>query len=320
MRRLAPRSLALLLVALPWLAACADACAPDIKGTAGADAGAPAPSATPAREGSPLPLALRPVTDLRPAEGGLHADAPGLTDVAAWLQAELSKAPEFAAPGDEARPSARLSGDYRAAWSPAQDGSPGNLGAVYFELTLRTASPKGRPLDVYRASAFVGERLPDDKPPAEGLKLLVQGVTQEVAATLVKQVRAQHADDPALLSFLQTRDDVELLKPSIEEARRRRLRAATPGLRALLTHEDRDVVNLAAAALGDVGDRSVVPSLIDAGSRVSPPDRLPVIYALGELGGPEATLYLESLAQEPLDLALKSAVERALTRAKRPQE
>jgi hypothetical protein len=196
MRRLAPRSLALLLVALPWLAACAGSCAPDIKGTAGADAGAPAPSASPAREDSPLPLALRPVTDLRPAEGGLHADAPPLTDVAAWLQAELSKAPELAASGDEGRPSARLSGDYRAAWSPAQDGSPGNLGAVYFELTLRTASPKGRPLDIYRASAFVGERLPDDKPPAEGLKLLVQGVTQEVAATLIKQLRAQHADDP----------------------------------------------------------------------------------------------------------------------------
>jgi hypothetical protein len=49
---------------------------------------------------------------------------------------------------------------------------------------------------------------------------------------------------------------------------------------------------------------------------VEPVDRLPVLYALGEIGGPEAQAYLEAVAANAAHPSVKAAAQEALERAR----
>jgi hypothetical protein len=291
------------------IAALALGCEPGMK-----TAPAPREAASPAAPSRPsLPFALGAVS-LEVAEGPLPADAPTAAQVEGWLREALLRHPELSAAPPAGAARLVVKGQYRSSWSDARDGSGQRLGAVFLEVSAAVEGRRGE--EPYVASAFVGEALtgPD---PAAALRGLVQGVTGEVAEALVVQPRARLAEDARLLTLLDKGAGAAALKEAIPEARRRKLRAAAPALIGLLQHDERDVVNLAASALGELGDRGAVPALIEAGSRVAALDRLPVIFALGEIGGPEAALYLETLQSAALEPALKEALARALERARR---
>lgn len=265
---------------------------------------------------SPAPGAPVQVGAVRLRGGGAAAAA-----VQRRVEVTLLGQPGFAAPGAAgAWGAAEVSGAWSGAWRDPRDGSGQVLGTARVELRLKMPTP--RPSGVaaeYRAEALVGEALPDVSRPEAGVEALVLRVVEETTLSLVKQVRVDRADDGALVRLLGE-GDVETLEFAVDAARSRRLKAASPALVRLLGHADRAVVNRAAAALGVVGDRSAVGPLIEAGSRVEALDRLPVIFALGEIGGPEAIAYLEALqGSAEVEPRLGSAVESALARAREQQ-
>lgn len=302
------RALPLLLLLALLLA---PACKPEVKSTGPGQAATP--EKTPQATTQKPPFVLEKL-QLTQAEGLLHPNAPTLEQAQSWIRQSLLAEPEFTDDLQHGGPRVSVQGSYRATWEDAGDGSGQRLGAVFFELEVRPSD--GSRDNRYEISAFVGEALKDGQPPTEGLRALVQSVGQEVTGSLARQARAHHATDEALVRFLAQDKDVELLKAAIPKLRQRRVTQAAPGLIKLLKHPEREIVNLAAGALGDVGDRAAVPALIEAGSRVEPADRLPVIYALGELGGPDAVSYLEALRGSDVHPSLYTPIDNALSRAK----
>lgn len=263
-----------------------------------------------------LPAQLLAV-ELRAADS-LPANAPPLNKVSGWLKGALLKNAELSPDKSETGVAARVRGSYRAGHEEAGDGSGQILGAVFFELSLVLVDPKGREIERYDTEAFIGEALKDVGGADAGLKALVMEVSGEVAEALVLQARVRHTDDEALVKMLDPARRRAQLEPVIREVRKRKVHKASAALIPLLKHEERDIVNLSAGALGDVGTREAVPALIDSGTRAAPADRLPVLYALGQLGGPQAVVYLETLHKEPnLPPALRQAVEQALEQARR---
>ncbi|MBH23222.1 MAG: hypothetical protein CMH57_01935 [Myxococcales bacterium] len=220
--------------------------------------------------------------------------------------------------GAEGPRSATVKVDYRANYKDVADGSGQIVGSVFIHAVLTLRPPNKRP-EVFRAEAFVGEALSSAGDPKEGLAKLAKSVVREIGENLTAQVQMRHGTDAELLALLN-KESPEILGLAIEASRERGLKQAAPRLKALLKHPERDVVNRAASALGDLGSRDVVPALIDAGSRVEPVDRLPVLYALGELGGPEAVLYLETLSESVTDPTVQRAARSALERARGPKK
>jgi hypothetical protein len=236
-------------------------------------------------------------------------EAPKREEIATWCEQALLGHPEFSGKGTGG---AKLRGSARVAGGEAKDGSGQVLGSVFLELDMETPSGK------YTSSAFIGEALPGKAPLGKELPAFTREIVDEVAHALAMEVRADAAADADLYKMLEA-DDAAGHRPAIAAVRRRKLRAAAPALVKLLKAEDREIVNLAAGGLGEVGDRSAIPALIDAGSRVQPVDRLPVLYAVGELGGPEAIIYLETVEKNSAHPALRKAAKAALERAREPR-
>ena len=72
--------------------------------------------------------------------------------------------------------------------------------------------------------------------------------------------------------------------------------------------------------MGALGDRQVVPLLIDhLERRYPPPVKAALVEALGRLGDPAARQPLERLGSTSRDDAVRAAVQRALERLQGPQ-
>ncbi len=286
-------------------------CKPEIKSTGG-------DKTSPTREAS-LKTTDRPpyaIGDIDlVTERGHHPDAPTGVKTRLWLRDALAKSPEFQGDSTGAKARATVSGSYRASWEDASDDSGQRLGAVYYKLTLRTRDAEGKTLNRYNTSAFIGEALPPSMEGGEALRALVKKVTQEVADSLVVQVRVDFATKEEMIGFLAKTQNLELLKATIPKLRTQKVREAAPAMLPLLEHKEREIVNLTASALGDLGTRDMIPALIKAGTRVDATDRLPVLYALGELGGPEALVYLQTLRESARAPAMQQAIDRAIKRA-----
>ncbi len=236
-------------------------------------------------------------------------EAPTREIITQWAETALLEHPEFTA---KKAGGIEVSGKTRVAGGEARDGSGQVLGSVFLELAMTT------PMGTYTSSAFIGEALPGKAGLGDELPAFVHTIVDEVVHALVMELRAEAAEDEALLGMLSA-DDAAGWRPAIAHARSRKLKAAAPALLKLLGNDDREVVNLAAGALGVVGDKKAIPPLIDAGSRVEPVDRLPVLYAVGEIGGPEAIIYLETVEKNSADPILRNAARNALERARAPR-
>jgi hypothetical protein len=276
------------------------ACKPEVLTTTAPDSGATTSASEPK---APAATGLPTIT-LR-AEGPVDTSSPSVATVSAWLEDGCRAQPEFT--GSERV--GKIEGSYRAAQQSKGDASGRTVGSVFFELRLRLGSD-----EPYRTEAFVGQELAGVDTNKE-LAELVKTVAGEVTSNLAKQVRVRRASDDALIAHLKDTDD-DLVSFAVAEVRARKLKVAATQVAGLLEHPNRDIVNVAAGSLAEIGSKSDVPALIKAGSRVAPVDRLPVIFALGELGGPDVVAYLETLAAETDSAAVKGAAERALVRAR----
>ncbi|MFQ6673065.1 MAG: HEAT repeat domain-containing protein, partial [Candidatus Tectimicrobiota bacterium] len=124
--------------------------------------------------------------------------------------------------------------------------------------------------------------------------------------------------DLAALAYIKALSSPDPLPPAVRNrllqwvASRRHPDAFQPILKRFLHATDEGERQRAALALGALGDRRVVPLLVDHLERHPPPVQAALAEALGRLGDPAAAKPLERLAATSQDEDVRSAVERAL--------
>ncbi len=127
-------------------------------------------------------------------------------------------------------------------------------------------------------------------------------------------------------SYLNALASPDPLPPAVSDrllqwvATRRPPGAFRPILRRFLHAADDEERQRAALTMGALGDRQVVPLLIDhLERRYPPPVKAALVEALGRLGDPAARQPLERLGSTSRDDAVRAAVQRALERLQGPQ-
>ena len=122
-------------------------------------------------------------------------------------------------------------------------------------------------------------------------------------------------------SYLNALASPDSLPPAVSDrllqwvAARRPPGAFRPILRRFLHAADDGERQRAALTMGALGDRQVVPLLIDhLERRYPPPVKAALVEALGRLGDPAARQPLERLGSTTRNDAVRAAVQRALER------
>ncbi len=212
---------------------------------------------------------------------------------------------------------AKLKARFRAHEVDSTDGSGRVLASVMMYVTMDVTVPGKRLPKSFRAEAALAEDIAGAEDRKKALTKVVESAVDHVTTSLAAQAQLLFGSDAEVVALLDNKQPVEVIKLAIYETRLRRLKEAAGPLRLLLKHDNREVVNTAGGALGLVGERSDVPQLIELATRVSEKDRLPFIFALGELGGTTATTYLETLKKEAgPETTLGKAADHALRRAR----
>ena len=149
------------------------------------------------------------------------------------------------------------------------------------------------------------------------LRAILDALARRAAGALYGQVAMRHARDDELLASLRDSQHTGILMEAAAEVGERKLRGAVEHLIRLTAHDEPVVVLRAGAALGLLGDAR--PEALAALARMtegSDPERhLIAINALGDIGGPEAARYLQTLAvghpSAPMREAARMAADRA---------
>ena len=151
------------------------------------------------------------------------------------------------------------------------------------------------------------------------LRALVVPLSERLSTTVYGQVTVRHAPDDAVIAALGGGQPVGVLMEAAAEAGERKLTDAVPRLVALTEHADEVVSLRAGAALGLVGADG--DGVISALARMTEgPDRerhLIAVHAMGDIGGPRAARYLDTLAVGHPSPGIREAAREASRRAKR---
>jgi hypothetical protein len=218
----------------------------------------------------------------------------GLDRAAEGLVRRMRSAPGVGRGGAESQLQVRVA-DLRG---PQPRGAPEWRAVVAAELAPLGRSEIGRLTVTASASATSGDAA-------------VAAAVERVAERLQVRWSMARASDRAVLAALRGSDPAGFAA-AMEEAGRRRLSdAAALVARRLPELGHRNVLD-AVAVLVDIGDPSVAVDIIATTDRQPARFWPPIIYALGQLGGPEARGFLFTVAQGHREPALRSAAAEAL--------
>jgi hypothetical protein len=117
---------------------------------------------------------------------------------------------------------------------------------------------------------------------------------QDAVAALRDQIDARNKKDDALIADLSA-PSPRVRDYAIRVLADRRSPAAVPHLIARLQDPNPEVARRAAGALIAIGDRRAVTPLIEMTHHRRPEDVGPILYAIANLGGPEAEAFLFTL-------------------------
>lgn len=153
-----------------------------------------------------------------------------------------------------------------------------------------------------------------DEAPGRPFSKLMEQALKKAAAELSATVELFEADDEKVLALLSGGEN-RLQRQAIVLAGERKLKKAVPKLMAIVRDEERsdDVVLKAVGALVAIGDPEATSAIIDAGRRRSSSYVLPLVFAVGQLGGREAEGYLFTVKNGHPDPAVRKAAEDALS-------
>ncbi|MCA1828858.1 MAG: HEAT repeat domain-containing protein, partial [Myxococcales bacterium] len=133
---------------------------------------------------------------------------------------------------------------------------------------------------------------------------------REAVTALKDQIDARHKTEEQLLGDLSSQDP-RVRDYAIRVLADRRSPVAVPQLIARLQDPSPDVARRAAGALIAIGDRRAVSPLIEMTRKRRPEDVGPILYAIANLGGPEAEAYLFTLESGSPDEEIRRAAHGA---------
>lgn len=152
-----------------------------------------------------------------------------------------------------------------------------------------------------------------DEAPAKPFGPLMEKALKKASAELAASIELANADDERVVALLSGGDD-RLERQAIVLAGERKLKKAVPKLMEIVRDEENgdDLVLKAVGALVAIGDPEATSAIIDAGRRRSSSYVLPLVFAVGQLGGREAEGYLFTVKSGHPDPAVRKAAEDAL--------
>jgi hypothetical protein len=150
-------------------------------------------------------------------------------------------------------------------------------------------------------------------------KAALERVVGQLVDDLLFQAALAVAPEEKLAAAL-TDKDAARLAAAVEIAAVRRARACVPALIKLLEHKDQRVSDRAIGALVAVGDQRAVKPLTRLVDRRDTAHLAKVLDAIGDLGGEEATDYLEFVASGHEDADIRNLAAEALARLKRREK
>ena len=150
------------------------------------------------------------------------------------------------------------------------------------------------------------------------LEALIRTISETFAQAVIEQMKTRHASNEELLAVFDASDNVGALMEAASEAGERRLVEALKPLIRLTAHADAVVSLRAGSALGMLGieDVEALRALATMTEGPDPEHHLIAIHALGDIGGPRALRYLDTLAIGHPDPAMRDAARLTSLRAK----
>lgn len=167
--------------------------------------------------------------------------------------------------------------------------------------------------EVYDARAL--ETLPYDPATDGALEPLVRGQVERAVdgarGRLVAQLRLAGGSDAAVLAMLRDPDPL-VRAAAAREAGERELKGAVEPLVAALDAEQPELRLAALGALGRIRDEAAVPAVAQRTSGNDLDEIRTAVFVLGDIGGPKARRYLESIAEAHPVPEIQAAAKAAL--------
>jgi hypothetical protein len=252
------------------------------------------------------PLRVRVLSPPSPATTPASAEAAARASLSQRLDADALATLDLAA---RVPPHRRLSGllEARAAFTP--DGQR----LLTLSLRLQGEDSFG-PLRLEATTE-------DLSSPQTPLTTHIDRATDALHLALAPQLRAALSDDPTLSQTLTRSPDADALLAAIREVGRRRADAHAPALQRLLVHPSADVALATLGVLAHLRHAPSVPLIRDLLSSHDPAKVHAALYALSDIGGPDAIRALSDVADHaspPLRDLARSLRDRALLREAPP--
>ncbi|WP_163992636.1 HEAT repeat domain-containing protein [Pyxidicoccus caerfyrddinensis] len=193
-----------------------------------------------------------------------------------------------------------------------KDGDPRSFAEVGASLTLERF---GGDLPQHYEVVGLGEAPVEKDSPAgrqEAMRVALQSVLRQVTDSAVLQLAALERTDDALVQDLRA-DDARLRDVALHTLADRQHPAAAPLLiEQLKDATDADSLRKTMGTLVEMKARTAVPVLIDLARGKELGFVQEIVFAVGEIGGPEAEAYLYTVAQGHDAPAVQAAAQQAL--------
>lgn len=187
---------------------------------------------------------------------------------------------------------------------------PGGAAGARVALTLELSGAGG--LSPVRESGVAEVSL---RPGEMGMGGAFVRAMREAAADAAGAVSQRFAEgkktDDELVRELQS-PSPRVREQAVRALADRRNPAAVPGLIERLSSEDPRAADRAIGALAEIGDDRAVPPLIELGHRRGGRDLAQIARIVGDLGGPDARAWLDTLAIGHEDGEVRAAAGEAL--------
>ncbi|RKG79120.1 HEAT repeat domain-containing protein [Corallococcus terminator] len=144
------------------------------------------------------------------------------------------------------------------------------------------------------------------------MRAALESVLRQVTESALMQLSALERTDEALVTDLRA-VDARIREFALRTLAERKHPAAAPLLiERLKDTSDADAVRRTIGALAEMKAKSAVPALIDLARGRDPGFLQEIVFAVGEIGGPEAEAYLYTVAQGHDTPSVQAAAQQAL--------
>ncbi|HEY0840663.1 MAG TPA: HEAT repeat domain-containing protein [Vulgatibacter sp.] len=194
----------------------------------------------------------------------------------------------------------------RALPPPAEGGLPSADVAVRLDLARRSG-------DRLRAEGRGQVELPPGDPVGrqERFRRALDAALADASGQVAAQLQASDRTDEELIADLGS-SEAWRRDFAMRALADRKCVAAIPSLVARLRDDDRELQLRAVGALVEIGDPSASAALVETTPQRDPGFVVQVIFALGELGGPDAEAYLFTASTGHPDPSVRAAAAEAL--------